>query len=338
MNVAIETDNLSKTYGMGIKAVDGVSFSVAAGEIFGFLGPNGAGKSTTIMMLTTLIRPTSGTAKVMGIDVVRDPQGVRKTIGYVSQDIAVDENLTGRENLRLQAEFYHVPRSQIGERIREVLKMVDLEDRADDLVSSYSGGMRKRLDIAEGLLHRPKVLFLDEPTLGLDIQTRRRIWDYVRRLRDEHGLTIFVTTHYMEEADSLCDRIAIIDHGKIVAEGSPEGLKKALGGDVISLKVRNSAGEICGDGVGRVIEKMPFVQRAIAESDGIFTVIVRDGEKAVPRLLSSLSESGITVDSITLKRASLDDVFLHYTGRELREDGGKSEFHRMRTALRRARK
>lgn len=338
MNVAVETDNLSKTYKGGVKAVDGVSFSVGTGEIFGFLGPNGAGKSTTIMMLTTLIRPTSGSAKVMGFDVVQDPRGVRKSIGYVSQDIAVDENLTGRENLRLQAELYHVPRSQMAERITEVLNMVDLEDRADDLVSSYSGGMRKRLDIAEGLLHRPKVLFLDEPTLGLDIQTRRRIWDYVRRLRDDHGLTIFVTTHYMEEADFLCDRIAIIDHGRIVAEGSPEDLKRALGGDVVTLKVRDSGIKTSGDGVSRILKEMPFVERTIAESDGVFTVVVRDGERVTPRLLSSLSQRGITVDSMTLKRASLDDVFLHYTGRELREEGGRSEFHRMLAALRRARK
>jgi len=224
----IQVVDLVKQYRGGVRAVDGVSFEVRPGEIFGFLGPNGAGKTTTIMCLITLLEPTSGRAVVCGYDAARQPDRVRSRIGYVSQDIAVDDALTGRENLYLQGRLYHLDRATIAERSREVLEMVDLTDRADDIVATYSGGMRKRLDIAEGLIHRPAVLFLDEPTLGLDIQTRRRIWDYVRLLRDREGITVFMTTHYMEEADQLCDRIAIIDHGRIAAIGPPGDLKAGI--------------------------------------------------------------------------------------------------------------
>jgi ABC-2 type transport system ATP-binding protein len=227
---AIEVDGLTKVYRGGITAVNAISFTVGQGEIFGFLGPNGAGKSTTIQMLTTLIRPTAGRALVMGIDVARRADEARQQLGYVSQDLAVDDCLTGRENLSLQARFYGLPRTEARSRIDEVLRLVGLTDRADDLVETYSGGMRKRLDIAGALVHRPSVLMLDEPTLGLDSQTRTAIWDSVRQLRTQAGITVFVTTHYIDEADGVCDRIAVIDKGEIRAIGTPRKLKARLRG------------------------------------------------------------------------------------------------------------
>lgn len=330
----ITTENLTKVYRGGIKAVDGVSFAVREGEIFGFLGPNGAGKSTTIAMLITLLRPTAGEARVAGYDLHRAAEKVRKSIGYVSQDIAVDDTLTGRENLFLQGHFYHLPLVEIRRRTQEVLAMVDLADRADDLVQSYSGGMRKRLDIAEGLLHRPRVLFLDEPTLGLDIQTRRRIWDYVERLRREEGITIFLTTHYMEEADSLCDRVAIIDHGRIVALGTPEELKQRIGGDLITLTLADGRKlEVLRQWLGGLSEVKGITQG----ENGTFNLVVSQGEVAIPKVMATLAQAGTVVKSLALKRPSLDDVFIHYTGRELRENEGAEAYRRTTIALRRAR-
>ncbi len=244
----IEVEKLRKVFPNGVIAVDGVSFTVAEGEIFGLLGPNGAGKSTTIAILTTLIAPTGGKALVAGVDVCKHPTKARFAFGYVSQDLAVDDNLTGYDNLRLQAGFYHLSRREAEPRIAEVLKMVELTDRAGDLVETYSGGMRKRLDIACGLIHRPRLLFLDEPTLGLDIQTRREIWRYISELRAEINMTIFLTTHYMEEADALCDRIAIIDYGQIKALDAPAALKSALGGDLVNF--RFDQGHAGGSGRG----------------------------------------------------------------------------------------
>jgi ABC-2 type transport system ATP-binding protein len=218
-----------------IRAVDGINFTVEEGEIFGFLGPNGAGKTTTISMLCTLLRPTAGTASVDGKDVIKEATKVRQVIGLVPQELTVDDELSGRENMMLQADLYNVPIKEAKERIEELLKMVRLEDAAERMVKTYSGGMRKRLEIAEGLIHRPKVLFLDEPTLGLDVQTRAAIWEHIRHLRSEFKMTILMTTHYLEEADNLCDRIALIDHGKLVALDTPATLKRSLGGDVISM-------------------------------------------------------------------------------------------------------
>jgi len=332
----VETQELTKRYAGGTLAVNGISFRVFRGEIFGFLGPNGAGKSTTIMMLTTLIRPTGGRARVCGFDVVTSPHQVRLQLGYVSQDVAVDESLTGRENLYLQAKLYHLSAGVLPGRIAEVLEMVELADHSDRLVSTYSGGMRKRLDIAAGLIHRPRLLFLDEPTLGLDIQTRSRIWDYVRRLREEHGITIFLTTHYMEEADRLCDRVAIIDHGQIVALDTPSALKASIGGDLITLRLGNGA-QTSAD-LTRGLQTLPLVEEVKPLDEGTFQLVVQEGERAAPRLLEFLSEQGIRVDSVALKRPSLDDVFLRYTGRQLREDEGGESFHRMRMAVRRARR
>jgi len=327
----IEVTDLVKEYRGGVQAVDGVSFEVRRGEIFGFLGPNGAGKTTTIMVLITLLIPTAGRAVVCGHDVVREPDRVRSRIGYVSQDIAVDDALSGEQNLYLQGRLYHLDRETIARRSAEVLTMVDLADRARDLVSTYSGGMRKRLDIAEGLIHRPAVLFLDEPTLGLDIQTRRRIWDYIRLLRDREGVTVFMTTHYMEEADQLCDRIAIIDHGRIAAIGTPDKLKAGIGGDLLTLDIED------GEGAGDLLSSLAGVKQASQAPDGRWVLVVERGEEAAPAVLEALSRRGLRVRSLAMKRPTLDDVFLHYTGRELRQGENGQDFARMRIGLRRAR-
>jgi ABC-2 type transport system ATP-binding protein len=304
---AIFADQLVKRYG-DVEAVRGIDLSVKPGEIFGFLGPNGAGKSTTINMLCTLLRPTGGRAAVAGIDVTRDPGAVRSRIGLVFQDPALDEQLTARENLDFHAFLYNVPRASRHERIDVVLRMVELADRASSKVMTFSGGMKRRLEIARGILHSPEVLFLDEPTRGLDPQTRRHIWDYLRELRRQEGTTIFMTTHYMDEAE-FCDRIAIIDMGKIVALGTPDELKARVGGDVITIATADntvSAGEIRERyGVTPVVD------------NGTLRLEVSDGAAFVPRLVRELSQP---VTTVTLRRPSLDDVFLKLTGRAIREE------------------
>ena len=304
---AIFADQLVKRYG-DVEAVRGIDLSVKPGEIFGFLGPNGAGKSTTINMLCTLLRPTGGRAAVAGIDVTRDPGAVRSRIGLVFQDPALDEQLTARENLDFHAFLYNVPRGSRRERIDLVLQMVELADRASSKVMTFSGGMKRRLEIARGILHSPEVLFLDEPTRGLDPQTRRHIWDYLRELRRQEGTTIFMTTHYMDEAE-FCDRIAIIDMGKIVALGTPDELKARVGGDVITIATADntvSAGEISERyGVTPVVD------------NGTLRLEVSDGAAFVPRLVRELSQP---VTTVTLRRPSLDDVFLKLTGRAIREE------------------
>lgn len=336
MGAIIEAEELVKVFPGGIRAVDGVSFRVEEGEIFGFLGPNGAGKSTTIAMLTTLRRPTGGTARIAGLDVVRDADKVRRVIGNVSQDLAVDDDLTGYENLKLQAGFYRLSRREAEERIKEVLAMVGLTERARDLVETYSGGMRKRLDIACGLLHRPRVLFLDEPTLGLDIQTRREIWDYIRRLREEVGMTIFLTTHYMEEADSLCDRIAIIDRGKIVAIGTPEELKGRVGQEVLEFEFSSGTEEAVAAAVAR-IKNIPNVREVRRGSGNGYVATVIQGAQVVPALFEAIAGLEVKVGSVSLKRATLDDVFLYYTGRKIREEGGGEGAMRTRMIMKRVR-
>jgi len=318
----IEVDNLTKHFGK-IVAVDHVSFSIEEGEIFGFLGPNGAGKTTTILMLITLLKPTSGKATVCGFDVTKQQAKVRSCIGYVSQDTAVDENLTGRENLLLQGRFYHLPKEVLEKRIDEVLEMVDLTDRANTLVSTYSGGMRKRLDIAEGLIHRPKVLFVDEPTLGLDIQTRHKIWEYIQRLREEAHMTIFLTTHYMDEADKLCDRIGIIDYGQIKVIGEPNELKSQIGGDIIALKFTNETNSYANQALAE-IKKLSSIENIVPIKDS-FSVVAKDGETTVPKIFEVASKVGARIESISLKRPTLDDVFMAHTGRELREETGSKE-------------
>jgi len=328
----VEVENLSKRFSEDVLAVDSISFEVNEGEIFGFLGPNGAGKSTTINMLTTLLRPTGGRATIAGLDVARQQDEVRKVIGLVPQDLTVDDDLTGRENMYLQADLYNVPRAEARKRIDELLKLVNLEDAADRRVKTYSGGMRKRLELAEGLIHRPRVLFLDEPTLGLDIQTRTAIWEYIRELKRNHVITVFLTTHYLEEADGLCDRIAIIDHGRIIALDSPEGLKQAVGGDVLSLGVTSDRD------LTEVIRNVPGVL-SVKREDGTYRIKAPKGEELTPLVLKAVWDQGATVTSVNLSHPTLDQAFLEYTGRSMRdaEQAGGFDVAAQARAMRRRR-
>ncbi|MDD1656555.1 MAG: ATP-binding cassette domain-containing protein [Methanomicrobiales archaeon] len=309
---AITVTDLTKRF-EDLVAVDRVSFTVAEGELFGLLGPNGAGKTTIINMLITLLAPTSGTAEVAGYDIVRDKDQVRRHIGIVFQEPALDKDLTGYENLDFHAMMYGLSGEERRERIREVLELVELEDRADVLVQNYSGGMKRRLEIARGLIHHPKVLFLDEPTLGLDAQTRRRIWDYIRRMNRDEGVTIILTTHYMEEADYLSDRVAIMDHGRFVAIDRPSTLKDTLGGDVITLELEGENGELV-----RLLEAEPWVRR-VTGHDSQVTLTVEMGERKVPEVIALSERHGIHVLSVNLRRPSLEDVFLHFTGTTMRQ-------------------
>jgi ABC-2 type transport system ATP-binding protein len=317
---AIETRDLTKVYNSDVTAVDRISFAVDGGEIFGFLGPNGAGKSTTMMILTTLLKPTSGQAFVSGLDVSTQQKKVREKIGYVQQDITIDEYLSGRENLLLQARLNHIPKDKMHSRIDELLSLVELTEKQNDSAITYSGGMRKRLEIAGGLLHRPEVLFLDEPTVGLDIQTRQKIWEYIKRIHQEYKMTIFLSTHYMEEADRLCDRIGIIDYGKIQTINTPQALKGALGAGVIVLTMDD---HLAKSQLVSEIEKIEFV-REVSESDDKITVFSSKGAEVAPMIFLLSSKLGITIKSISITQPTLDDVFLSYTGRELRDNNGAS--------------
>ncbi|MCK7468617.1 MAG: ATP-binding cassette domain-containing protein [Desulfosudis oleivorans] len=309
---AICVDGLVKTFD-GFTAVDGISFTVAEGELFGLLGPNGAGKTTTINMLATLLRPTSGRASVAGFDVAADRDDVRKSIGVVFQEPALDGKLTGRENLEFHTMMYGIGKADRARRIDEVLALVELADKAGTLAEKYSGGMKRRLEIARGLTHRPKVLFLDEPTLGLDAQTRRHIWEYIRKLNREGGVTIILTTHYMEEADYLCGRIAIMDHGKFVAMDAPSRLKDTLGGDVVSL-------ELDGDSTAfrEALGREDWIKRSKLH-EGVLSLTMERGERRIPELVMLAREKGVTVNCVNLRKPSLEDVFLHFTGRTIRE-------------------
>jgi len=314
---SIETKSLSKIFG-DLSAVDDISFKVEQGEIFGFLGPNGAGKSTTMMILTTLLKPTSGQALVSGYDVMTQPKQVRQSIGYVQQETTVDEYLTGRENLLLQARLNHIPKDQINARIDEVLELIELSDKQKDPVVTYSGGMRKRLDIAGGLLHRPKVLFLDEPTVGLDIQTRRKIWEYIKKIHKEFEMTIFLTTHYMEEADQLCNRVGIIDGGKIQVIDSPQNMKSAMGNEVISLTLESDDLE----SFLLDLKKIDLIKKINQDQNKII-LFASKGTEVIPKIFQISSNLGIKITSISLTQPTLDDVFISYTGHEIRsEDGG----------------
>ncbi len=313
---AIEIDSLSKEFGR-VKAVDNISLKVNLGEIFGFLGPNGAGKSTTMMLLTSLLKPTSGKAFVAGYNIVTQAKQVRQNIGYVQQEISVDEYLTGRENLILQARLNHIPNNLVERRIDEILDLIELADKQNEPVITYSGGMRKRLDIAGGLLHHPKVLFLDEPTVGLDIQTRRKIWEYIRKIHAEFGMSIFLSTHYMEEADNLCDRIGIIDYGKIQAIDSPQTMKNALGKEVITFTISNN-----GEKKSNLISKIQEIEyvKDITSNENEIIVFSSKGTQVIPIIFQLSSSFGIEINSISLTQPTLDDVFISYTGRELRDD------------------
>jgi ABC-2 type transport system ATP-binding protein len=303
---AISVSALTKRYGQ-VEAVRGIDFDVATGETFGFLGPNGAGKSTTISILCTLINPTSGRAAVAGHDVVRERDTVRRNIGLVFQDSTLDSYLTAEQNLRFHADLYGVPRSAVGPRMRQVLEMVGLWDRRQSLVSTYSGGMQRRLEIARGLLHAPHVLFLDEPTVGLDPQTRSSIWQYINDLKQREDITIFLTTHYMDEAEN-CDRIAIIDHGQIVAIDTPEALKASIGKDRVQIST--------ADDEAAIAELRDRFGIEAATHEGLVTFSVESGEEFVPRLFSGLD---VPIRSVSVSRPSLDDVFMSYTGRTIRD-------------------
>ena len=303
---AIEVEELVKTYGE-VEAVRGVSFTVASGEVFGFLGPNGAGKTTTINMLCTLARPTAGTARVGGFDIARERDDVRRHIGLVFQDPTLDGHLTATQNLRLHAELYDIDRGAIPTRLDQMLEMVDLADRRDQPVMTFSGGMKRRLEIARGLMHSPRVLFLDEPTIGLDPQTRSAIWRYIRALQESEGTTIFMTTHYMDEAE-FCDRIAIMDRGEIVVLDTPEVLKASVGTDRVAL------GTADDDAALAALRERFGIEATVAE--GAVTFHVASGEAFVPRLFAEL---GVGITSVTVARPTLDDVFLRYTGSTIRD-------------------
>ena len=312
----INVENLVRKFGE-LVAVDNISFTVEPGEIFGFLGPNGAGKTTTINILCTLLKPTSGRATIDGFEVVRQQKRVRQSIGVVFQDPSLDERLSGLQNLRFHAMVYNVPASVRNQRIKHVLDMTELWDRRNSEVRTYSGGMKRRLELARGLIHNPKVLFLDEPTLGLDPQTRNRLWEYILELRQREGTTIFLTTHYMDEA-AKADRIAIIDHGKIVALDTPEKLKQIVGKDIVSVKT--------GDDDKATEEiKTRYQIEARRDSDGL-TFEVANGEEFIPGFIK---EFGTKILSISLHRPTLDDVFLKLTGRELREEEVRDSFKAM---------
>jgi ABC-2 type transport system ATP-binding protein len=302
----IEADGLRKRFGQ-IEAVAGVDLEVHRGETFGFLGPNGAGKTTTINMLCTLIRPSEGTATVAGFDVVRQRDAVRRSIGLVFQDTTLDSYLSAERNLRFHAELYGVPRGEVDERIRQVLEIVGLWDRKDSKVLEYSGGMMRRLEIARGLVHYPRVLFLDEPTIGLDPQTRSHIWTYINELKRREDITIFLTTHYMDEAEN-CDRIAIIDNGRIVALDTPEALKASIGKDRVQIQTTDDA-----TAIARLRDRFA-IDASIHE--GSVTFAVESGEQFVPRLFADL---GVTIASVRVSRPTLDDVFMSYTGKTIRD-------------------
>ncbi|MCH1548740.1 ATP-binding cassette domain-containing protein [Nitrosopumilus sp.] len=329
---SIETKSLTKSFG-DLVAVNDISFSVEKGEIFGFLGPNGAGKSTTMMIFTTLLKPTNGNALVGGFDVLKNPKQVRENIGFVQQETTVDEYLSGRENLLLQAKLNHIPKNEINQRIDEVLDLIELSDKQDEAVVTYSGGMRKRLDIAGGLLHHPRVLFLDEPTVGLDIQTRRKIWQYIKKIHTQFDMTIFLTTHYMEEADSLCDRIGIIDHGKIQVIDTPKNMKNDLGNEIVSLVIESNSNY---DSFLLELKKIEFIKK-INEDDSKLTLFTSNGTEVIPQIFQISSELGIKIKSISLTQPTLDDVFISYTGHEIRDDDSKFNRRREHAKMKRLR-
>ena len=327
----IKAEKLTKIFNGNLVAVDHIDFSVKSGEIFGFLGPNGAGKTTTINMLITVLKPTKGEASVLGYNTAKDANAVRNIIGVVPQEFTADEDLTGYENILLCADLYGIPRDVSKKRANDLLKLVELTAFKDKKVQTYSGGMRRRLELASGLVNRPKVLFLDEPTLGLDVQTRAATWDYVRMLKKEFGMTLFMTTHYLEEADALCDRIAIIDHGKIVVVGTPDALKESLGGDIITLSIKQDVD------ITDIIKKIKRVKE-VKKENGMYMVKSENGEVTAPLIIEALRKAGHAVTKLSLTKPTLNEVYLQYTGRSMRdaEESGDSVYaKRMMRARRR---
>ncbi|HEV7665984.1 MAG TPA: ATP-binding cassette domain-containing protein [Chloroflexota bacterium] len=316
----IETRGLRRTFksrGGPVEAVVGVDLKVAAGEVFGFLGPNGAGKTTTLRMLSTLLPPSGGQATVAGCDLLREPRNVRQRIGYVGQRNGSDPGVSARQELVFQARLYGANATQARQRAAELLTSLELDSAADRPSSTYSGGQRRRLDIGLGLIHNPQLLFLDEPTTGLDPQGRARLWGEVRRLR-QTGMTVFLTTHYLEEADALCDRLAIIDHGRIVAEGTPEQLKHEIAGDVITLGLGGDVAPAL-----LLLQAQPFVRQAKPEGEDGLRLYVDKGDAAMPAVLRLLDSAGLQLQTIAMSRPSLDDVFLQQTGHSLRDTAGE---------------
>lgn len=314
---AISVDDLVKRFG-NFTAVNDVSFHVKEGEIFGLLGPNGAGKTTTISILSTILSLTSGKASIYGKDVTTQRDDVRKLIGIVFQDPSLDDELTGWENLDIHARLYGVKGKEKRDAITRVLKLVELDDKAKIAVKTYSGGMKRRLEIARGFIHNPKVLFLDEPTIGLDPQTRRKIWDYIKHINETEKLTIILTTHYMEEADELCGRIAIIDHGKIIKLDTSEKLKDSLGGDVIKIGTTN------GKALIALVNRKKLGHHAM-EHDGTVEITAKDGAKALPKIIEAAKGAKIDIEYSTLKRPTLEDVFISLTGKEIRDEQASSK-------------
>ncbi|HYM39856.1 MAG TPA: ATP-binding cassette domain-containing protein [Thermoplasmata archaeon] len=325
--------DLKKTFDPDVRAVDGISFYVKRGEVFGFLCPNGAGKSTTIKIITTLLQKTAGTVFVDGLDLEGEPAKIREIIGYAAQDVGVDDDLTGRENLRLQARFYHIPRAEMDPRVNLIIKTVGLEDAADRRAGTYSGGMRRRLDLAMALISKPKLLFLDEPTTGLDPQNRISVWNYIKSLNDQ-GMTIFLTTQYMEEADRLCDRLCIIDLGKIVAQGTPASLKAEIGADVIQIALKSDGAKNVRDVAREGLRRIPGIQE-VQNYDAGVTVYAKSGPSLVPQIVRMLDDVGVQISQLTLSAPSLDDVFLKHTGHQMRSEEVKPPSRMMWGARRR---
>jgi ABC-2 type transport system ATP-binding protein len=310
----IEAENLTKVYGGKVKAVDHISFYVEEGEVFGLLGPNGAGKTTTIKMLNTLASITEGKASVAGHDVTRQPGAVRDSIGVVPQELTADDELSGFENMTLMAKLHHLKGPEVNTRSKELMKLVDLEGAAGRKVKTYSGGMRRRLQLVMGLLHEPKVLFLDEPTLGLDIQTRSKMWDYIKGLNKNRGLTVFMTTHYLEEADSLCDRVAIVDKGVIKVSGTPSHLKESLGGDILTIKL--SDGKVDLTDFLRGIEGVKEVTR----NGAVYSIKLPKTEKALPAIVAGVVQKDLEITEISFSKPTLDQVFLAVAGKSMRDE------------------
>jgi ABC-2 type transport system ATP-binding protein len=328
---AIKAEGLTKVFNHNLVAVDHIDFSVKHGEIFGFLGPNGAGKTTTINMLITVLKPTKGKASILGYDLAKQNDEVRYSIGVVPQEYTADEDLTGVENILLCADLYGISRKVSKKRAEDLLKLVELTAFKNKKVQTYSGGMRRRLELACGLINRPKVLFLDEPTLGLDVQTRAATWNYIRMLKKEFGMTLFMTTHYLEEADALCDRVAIIDHGKIIVVGTPDELKDSLGGDIINVAIKKDVD------ITELVKKIEHVKE-VKKENGLYVIKSENGEVTAPLIIEALHKEGHVVTRLSLTKPTLNEVYLQYTGRLMRdaEESGE-ELHAKRMLMARRR-
>ncbi len=327
----IETKNLTKVYNGKIKAVSEMNLEIKEGEIYGLAGPNGAGKTTTINMLITRIAPTGGTATVGGFDIAKNSLAVRKLIGVVPQDFTADEDLTGRENLMMVSQFYDVPRAKAQENIRNLLKLVDLEEAADRYVRTYSGGMRKRLELIIGLVHEPRILFLDEPTLGLDVQTRTQMWNYVKEIQKRLNVTIILTSHYLEEIDELAARVSIIDHGKILITGSPAELKASLKGDIITITLSDQQS-------AELIKTIPDAVEVTDAGQNTVKIKVVNADDSLPTLINFISQHKLSTIKLTVVKPTLDEVFLEYTGRSIREEEGGMDRMKVAMNMRRARR